>query len=63
LRHKLVGLEELKASVAFVDGVCTQAATVDEEDGCSDIQRWHGRRGPEVSAKAVALPVAGSVAL
>jgi hypothetical protein len=58
-----VGLEELEASVAFVDGVCTQAATVGEEDGCSDVWRRHGRRGPEVTAKAVALPVAGSVSL
>jgi hypothetical protein len=30
-------VEELKLSIAFVDGVCAQAATVGEEDGCSDI--------------------------
>jgi hypothetical protein len=56
-------LEELEASVVFVDGVCTQAATIGEEDGCSDVWQWHGRRGPEVTAKAVALPVDDSVAL
>jgi hypothetical protein len=63
LRHRPVGLEELEASVVFVDGVCTQAATIGEEDGCSDVRQWHGRRGPEVTAKAVTLPVADSVAL
>jgi hypothetical protein len=29
--------EELEPSVAFIDGVCAQAAMVGEEDGCSDV--------------------------
>jgi hypothetical protein len=31
-----VGLEELEASGTFVGGVCTLAAAVGEEDGCSE---------------------------
>jgi hypothetical protein len=45
LRHIPVGLEELEASGAFVDGVCTQAAAVGEEDGCSDVGVVQWRRG------------------
>jgi hypothetical protein len=29
--------EELEPSIVFVDGVCAQATTVGEEDGCSDV--------------------------
>jgi hypothetical protein len=39
-----VGLEELKTSGAFVDGVCTQAAAVAEEDGCSEARSTGGGR-------------------
>jgi hypothetical protein len=37
--HILVGgvAEELESSIAFVDGVCTQAVMVGEEDGYSDV--------------------------
>jgi hypothetical protein len=42
LRHRPVGLEELEASGAFVDGVCTQAAAVGEEDGCSEARSTGG---------------------
>jgi hypothetical protein len=58
-----VGLEELEASIAFVDGVCAQAATIGEEDGWSDVRRRHGCRGLEATAKVVALPVIGSASL